>query len=390
MAPTEHCDLVIAGGGLAGGLIALALAARQPDLRVMLVEAGDTIGGNHIWSFFHTDIADADRWLLAPLVGHGWQGYRIAFPRRGRKLGTPYYSILSETLDAAVRKALPAGDLITGQQISAVTKTTVLLDGGQRIQAKAVIDARGAGDLSRLDLGWQKFVGHVVRLDAPHGLDQPLLMDATVDQIDGYRFVYVLPLDERRLLIEDTYYSDDPALDEPAVAERIAIYAASRDWTIAAVERREAGVLPVALGGDFDAYWQSGGKDIAKAGVRAGLFHPTTGYSLPDAVRTAVFVANLDNPASRTLHDALRGFAEALWTERGFYRLLDRMLFRAADPADRYKVMQRFYGLNRGLIERFYAARSTATDKLRILAGKPPVPIMRAMAVMKERTDMRP
>lgn len=390
MAPTEHCDLAIAGGGLVGGLIALALAARQPDLRVMLVEAGDTIGGNHVWSFFHTDIADADRWLLAPLVGHGWQGYQVTFPNRGRKLGTPYYAILSETLDAAVRKAMPAGDLITGRQINAITKTTLLLDGGQRIQAKAVIDARGAGDLSRLDLGWQKFVGHVVRLETPHGLERPVLMDATVEQIDGYRFVYVLPLDESRLLIEDTYYSDDPALDEPAIAERIAAYSASRDWTIAAIERREAGVLPVALGGDFEAYWQSGGKDIAKAGMRAGLFHPTTGYSLPDAVRTAVFVATLDNPASRTIHDAMRGFAEAQWAERGFYRLLDRMLFRASDPADRYKVMQRFYGLDRGLIERFYAARSTATDKIRILAGKPPVPVMRAMAVMKERTDMRP
>ncbi|ARS27870.1 lycopene beta-cyclase CrtY [Sphingomonas sp. KC8] len=390
MASTEHCDLAIAGGGLAGGLIALALAARRPDLRVMLVDAGDAIGGNHIWSFFHTDIADADRWLLAPLVGHGWQGYHVAFPQRRRKLGTPYYSILSETLDAAVRQAMPVGDLITGRQINAITRTTVLLEGGQRIQAKAVIDARGAGDLSRLDLGWQKFVGHVVRLDAPHGLERPLLMDATVDQIDGYRFVYVLPLDESRLLIEDTYYSDDPALDEPAIAERIAAYADQRGWTIEDVERCEAGVLPVALGGDFDAYWQSGGKDIAKAGVRAGLFHPTTGYSLPDAVRTAIFVADLENPASRTLHDAMRDFAEAQWTARSFYRLLDRMLFRAADPADRYKVMQRFYGLDRRLIERFYAARSTATDKVRILAGKPPVPVMRAMAVMKERTDMRP
>ena len=41
------------------------------------------------------------------------------------------------------------------------------------------------------------------------------------------------------------------------------------------------------LGGDFDAYWRSTGTDLAKAGMRAGLFHPTTGYSLPDAVRLA-------------------------------------------------------------------------------------------------------
>ena len=47
------------------------------------------------------------------------------------------------------------------------------------------------------------------------------------------------------------------------------------------------GALPVAMGGDFDAYWRSGGAKVAKAGARAGLFHPTTGYSLPQAVRLA-------------------------------------------------------------------------------------------------------
>src|SRR3546814_3704722 len=50
--------------------------------------------------------------------------------------------------------------------------------------------------------------------------------------------------------------------------------------------------LPVALGGDIAAYLASGGP-APKLGVRAGLFHPTTGYSLPDAVRTAVELARL-------------------------------------------------------------------------------------------------
>ncbi len=48
--------------------------------------------------------------------------------------------------------------------------------------------------------------------------------------------------------------------------------------------------------------------------------------------------------------------------------------------------MQRFYGLNRDLIERFYAAQSTKGDRFRILAGRPPVPVTRALRVMKERS----
>ena len=50
-----------------------------------------------------------------------------------------------------------------------------------------------------------------------------------------------------------------------------------------------------------------------------------------------------------------------------------------ADPAERYRVLRRFYTLAPGLIERFYAGQSTYADKLRILSGKPPVPLGRAV-----------
>src|SRR3546814_5758667 len=56
----DKCDIAIVGGGLAGGLAALALAAKRPDLDVRLVEPGP-IGGNHVWSFFDSDIAKTDR-----------------------------------------------------------------------------------------------------------------------------------------------------------------------------------------------------------------------------------------------------------------------------------------------------------------------------------------
>ena len=55
------------------------------------------------------------------------------------------------------------------------------------------------------------------------------------------------------------------------------------------------------------------------------------------------------------------------------------MLFRAAEPDRRYQVLERFYRLGPDLIARFYAAQSRRTDQLRILSGRPPVPIGRAM-----------
>ena len=58
------------------------------------------------------------------------------------------------------------------------------------------------------------------------------------------------------------------------------------------------------------------------------------------------------------------------------------MLFRAARPDQRYRILQRFYALDERLIERFYAARSSGYDRLRILTGKPPVPVMAALKTL--------
>ena len=41
-----ECDLAILGGGLAGSLIALAFAARRPDVRLALVERDRSTHGN--------------------------------------------------------------------------------------------------------------------------------------------------------------------------------------------------------------------------------------------------------------------------------------------------------------------------------------------------------
>jgi len=62
--------------------------------------------------------------------------------------------------------------------------------------------------------------------------------------------------------------------------------------------------------------------------------------------------------------------------------MLNRMLFHAAKPHERYKVLQRFYRLPPGLIGRFYAGESNVFDKLRILTGRPPIPIPRALGAL--------
>ncbi|MBT2185993.1 lycopene beta-cyclase CrtY [Sphingobium nicotianae] len=378
-ARSPQIDLAIVGGGLAGGLLALALRARRPELRVVLIEEAMQAGGNHLWSCFAGDVAAKDRWLIEPLIVHGWGGHHVRFPGFERSLDAGYASLTSARLDAVLRQTLPPDALRFGQGATALTPTTVALADGSTLHAGAVVDARGPGDMSALDLGYQKFLGQRWACDAPHGLATPIIMDATVEQSEGYRFVYVLPLSARDLFIEDTYYTTGPELDAPGLRVRIAAYAQAQGWAGAPSGDEETGILPVCMGGDIARLWAAESPGVAKIGLRGGFFHALTGYSLPDAVRTALATAAMDDLSGPALHEALRTRAIDHWRGQAFYRMLSTLLFRAAGPAERWRVLARFYRLDPALISRFYAGQSTFADKLRILIGKPPVPIGRAI-----------
>jgi len=362
-------NLTILGGGLAGGLIAFALVERRPEVAFTLFEAGEALGGNHVWSFFDSDIADEDRWLVERFISHSWDGYEVRFPAHRRTIMARYNSIESDQFDQVLRARVPANMLRLGVAVAEVPEG-------------AVIDTRGPGDVSKFDAGWQKFVGLLLNTDRPHGVTRPIVMDATVEQIDGYRFVYVLPFGPSQLFVEDTYYSDGPELDVETVRARVLDYAGAQGWRVTPANRMETGVLPVIIGGDIDAYWRSTGEETGKGGMRAGLFHPTTGYSLPDAVRLAAAIARAPDLSRGGLARLTREHAARAWKRRGFYRMLDTMLFRAAYPHERYRIMERFYTLSEPLIARFYAAQSTRFDQLRILTGKPPIPIPRALGAI--------
>lgn len=377
-------DIAIVGGGLAGGLIALALAQQRPDLRLLLLESGPVPGGNHRWSWFASDLPPAGEALLQPLHQTRWDhGYDVAFPELQRHLPTSYRSLASDDLAAALAHILPAGSVRCGQPVTALDRHGVTLADGSRITARSVIDCRGFAPTTQLAGGWQVFMGRHMRTRVPHGVQRPVIMDATVEQLDGYRFVYVLPLGPHDLFVEDTYYNDGPELDHAALSARIDAYCQAHGWQDAEIVGTETGVLPVITGGSF-ARWQAELRvpGVARAGARAGFVHPLTSYTLPFAVDTALAIATHADLPGDQLADLLETRGRQHWARTGFYRLLGTMLMGAARPAERFRVFQRFYRLPAGLIERFYAARSTWGDKARVLCGKPPVPVSRAIGAI--------
>ena len=136
-------------------------------------------------------------------------------------------------------------------------------------------------------------------------------------------------------------------------------------------------------GGDFRAYQASIAiPGVAIAGARGGFSHPLTSYTLPIAVDNALAIAREVELTGAQLAAFCEARARRHWRKTRFYRRLARMLFQASEPHRRRDIFERFYTLPEGLIERFYSARSSTFDKARILIGKPPVPVGRAITAL--------
>lgn len=385
-------DIIIIGGGLSGLMAAWRTLDVNPDITALILEASGDFAGDHTWSFNESDIAPHLRDWLAPFVAFNWGAYDVKFPKRNRTLDIKYCTGNSDSLRACVAPLIKSGRLKirTGASVKSAGASHIELEDGECLTATCVLDASGFTPNPKKYLGYQKFVGRVIKTNAPHGLERPIIMDATVDQLDGYRFVYCLPFTNTEILVEDTYYADDAGLSENEVSARLDDYIRAHGWEDHVLLRQEKGVLPITLA--VDAAYSSNVSEENDAPVQLGMvggyYHAVTGYSLPEAVKSAEVIAqtiakNSPNFAGPLLHEMIYHKVDH-YREEKFLRLLNRMLFGAAKPEKRYKVLERFYGLSEGLVSRFYRNRLTKFDKLRLLIGKPPVPIHKAVANLNE------
>ncbi len=377
-------DLVLVGGGLQNALVALAVLERRPDAAVALVERGERLGGNHTWSFHAGDLPHSLAAAVEPAVSARWPAYWVHFPGMQRRIDRAYATISSERMHAVVTERFgrsARAKLFLGAEVVEVRAESVRLADGRELTAPLVIDARGPG-APQGEVGYQKFLGLELELEAPlpsSTAREPVVMDATVEQRDGYRFVYTLPFSPTRVLVEDTYYSDGPELDLPVLRERVRSYATAAGMRIARVLREETGVLPLPLRWTERADSSEVPGPIV-GGYAGGWFHPTTGYSLPCAARFAECVAaHVDDlPALRRALSTLRS---GHVTQARFFTRLNAMLFRAFPLDQRWRPLERFHRLPEATVERFYAMQTTAADRARIVLGRPPVGVQLGRAL---------
>jgi lycopene beta-cyclase len=376
-------NLLIAGGGLASCLLAYRIKLLLPDFDFLIVERNHQLGGNHNWSFHTTDINNSQFEWLSPLISYRWNDHDVVFPNHSRTIKRGYNTIASVDMH---KKLIPiiGSHVLFNRSIKSLNNKEAQLNDGTLIEANIVINAMGHSLNKDIAIAYQKFLGIEIELNEPHNLQRPILMDASVNQQDGYRFIYTLPFDIRKLLVEDTRYSENILINEDEYLVEIKKYIDSKGWGNYKIINREKGALPIILNGNYSSFID---KEIAMIGMKGLLCHPTTGYSIPHAVQLAELITDELSKKGNDVTQKIKQYSIHSWKRDEFFRILNRMLFWACKPLDRYKIFQRFYTLPESLIAKFYSREYSFLEKLKMLIGmmdgfKPPVKITNALKAM--------
>lgn len=378
---TSQFDYILVGGGLQSGLIVLALKHYQPHAEVLVVERGDRLGGNHTWSFHPKDVsAIASAWLES-IVEYRWPCYQVRLERFEKKIDLAYASISSEHFASMVMRSTDNdGSVVvrTNTEVTEIRRNSITTSKGEKVSGRLVLDCRGPGPSSALPYslcGYQKFWGFEITLQSDWPFDGPIVMDDRVDQADGFRFIYSLPFERRRVLIEDTRFSNESALDRDECFVQVRKYLAAigvEDWSIV---REEHGILPMPISSELfpgtNQQSQSGESSQALCGGYAGgWFHAATGYSFPLAI---AFAETIASSTPESAEPEIAKLAHMHRSRARFGRFLNRLLFRLVKPSTRYQIFRRFYKvLSNDSIARFYSHRFTWRDAFRIVVGWPP------------------
>lgn len=394
-----HADVIIVGGGLSGGLLALRLALGQPEPRILLLERSDKLGGNHTWGFSTTEAVPG--WLQ-PLISKTWTKFDVRFPRTDKTFDLHFHVIRSQDFNKGIQERL-GPNVILNCEISQISDSHVATRDGTIYRAPLVIDATGIHDelidskqsrYTDVPCGWMKYIGFdlKVRPNPRAKVDwhlTPTIFDARVPQMDGFRSFSTIPLDEETLYVQETFLSSNPNLNPHRLSRSLIAYVKRLGWELdptTPILRQEEAVVPLPLHAFSDDRSSSKESDLTQTAAEdfvdrspiqvssaKGWYHPTTGQAVSDSIRVAEFIASQPRLRTGPVRAALRGFRRDWVNQQAFYRTFNRMVFKAAEPALRHVAFDRLFSLKDDVVGRFLTGESSKSDATKILATKPPL-----------------
>ncbi len=374
---------VIAGAGCAGLSLAVAMVAAGVTAPITLVDQRRSFGRDRTWCLWETRTTPfsalaRDRWTA-------WEVRTSAGTSVQRSSRAAYVRLDSRDVyehALAVLERAPNVELRLGERVVDLGDGWVRT-GSAVLEADRVYDAMAFGSpaLRRWRPAlWQGFLGWEVEVERPlFTPGRATLMDFRVEQGGELRFVYVLPTDERRALVEHTSIgvAPVPAQERREALERyLGERLGAREWSVAYEER---GRLPM------DAEGPSARADdaVTAIGVAGGAVRASSGYAFARIQRQALAVARA--AADGRPPPPPRGAGRRAWLDRVFLHAL------AQRPEDFPEHFRRLVARTPAdAFARFMTDESTRADEARVIAALPPAPFaVAALQVGRRRARER-
>lgn len=376
----NHYQFVILGAGLSGSLMALKLIENNIH-DFIVIEKDNTLNlNNHTWSFFKNDVSSNQFEFLKKIGIISWPKYSLYFSNNQQIYNQTYCTLIGSNLEKYfLNQVSELQILFNTQPLVDSSQNALVLDGKTKIIYTYLIDARGenTNKEEQKNLGYQKFLGLELSFAEPHKLENPILIDARINQTDGFRFFYILPLNENTLLVEDTRYNDNSNLNLPEIENEIIQYANINFNNQYSIKRKEKGVLSLPC----EAKNILENTSTFTIGARAGFIHPVTGYSLFLAIQTVEFLAKALIDNSRISSEKYKQFKKNTQKRLWLFYKLNFVLFKVASAEERLKLFQYCYSRPNWIIKKFYAARFNYFDTIIFFLGLPPVSILKLIKI---------
>lgn len=293
-------DAIILGGGCSGLSLALALAKKDPNKSILILESRVEYIPDRTWCFWNIQAHPFEN-----LVDVKWKRWQVRFRGQAHSMRSDHYEyhmLPSARFYDGVMDQIQKNSKITHLSNAIVSKINTDEEWIEIQSSKGIFKSSDVFD-SRPEIIpsslYQHFLGWHVVLDHPvFDPEEIILMDFDVDQSKGLAFMYLLPFSPDEALVESTYIS--PKIHSSEIYEQdIRDYLSKRfgleNYRIC---RKERGALPLGIPMNAET------SRVIPIGTKAGWMRASTGYAfLP--IQEGVDSLLNGNPKSKKLENFL-------------------------------------------------------------------------------------
>lgn len=280
----KHYDYIMTGAGGAGlSLVFHMLQTSLKDRKILLIDKTEKTKNDRTWCFWEKTPGPFEA-----IVHQRWDRMHFHGEEYSELLDlSPYAYKMIRGIDFYEHVQQQIQQFPNVEQLRADVRAIHNTPFGARVETSdgtftadwvfnSMRDPREQSSLNGHVYFLQHFKGWVIQTDKPFfNPAQATLMDFRIPQHGECRFLYVLPTDERRALVEFTLFSPHLLLSEEydtALRSYLQEYLGLHDYTVA---HEEFGVIPMT----DQPFPSQAGEHIINIGTAGGMTKASTGYT---------------------------------------------------------------------------------------------------------------